>query len=99
MKPAFGGSSVMEPELPDMLMAVAGLWSRMTQISAGPAPPEVSAELKLAPKRKAWVQVVRGEVEVNGRHLGTGDALGLVEEPALRIDHGVGAEVLVFDLA
>ena len=68
-------------------------------IAAGLFDGAESAELKLAPKRKAWVQVVRGKVDVNGRHLGTGDALGLAEESTLRIDHGVAAEVLVFDLA
>ena len=68
-------------------------------IAAGLFDGAEAAELKLDPKRKSWVQVVRGKVDVNGRHLGTGDALGLAEESTLRIDHGVAAEVLVFDLA
>ena len=53
----------------------------------------------LAPTRRTWVQVVRGTVAVNGQALGAGDAVGLQEETELRIDHGDGAEVLVFDLA
>ncbi len=57
-----------------------------------------SVELPLDPKRKVWVQVVRGEVDVNGQRLGTGDAVGVQEESCLRIDRGTDAEVLVFDL-
>jgi len=58
-----------------------------------------SAELALDPKRRAWVQVVRGEVVVNGQPLATGDAIGLEHESSLRIGGGEQAEVLVFDLA
>ena len=68
-------------------------------ISAGLFSGDESVELPLDPKRKAWVQVVRGEVDVNGQRLGTGDAAGLQQESLLRIDRGAGAEVLVFDLA
>jgi hypothetical protein len=42
--------------------------------------------------------VVRGEVRANGVALGAGDALKITETPALRIDGGRKAEVLVFDL-
>jgi redox-sensitive bicupin YhaK (pirin superfamily) len=49
-------------------------------------------------KRKTYVHVVRGSVEVNGHALGAGDALRIENESALSIGHGVDAEVLVFDL-
>jgi quercetin 2,3-dioxygenase len=52
----------------------------------------------LDPKRKTYVHVVRGSVEVNGQVLGAGDALRMENEPALSIEHGADAEVLVFDL-
>ena len=52
----------------------------------------------LDPARKAYVHVVRGSVAVNGHALQGGDALRLENESLLSIDHGVGAEVLVFDL-
>jgi redox-sensitive bicupin YhaK (pirin superfamily) len=68
-------------------------------ISAGNFDGAESAELALDPKRKAWVQVVRGQVEVNGQALGTGDAVGLEGEALLQIGNGKEAEVLVFDLA
>ena len=68
-------------------------------ISAGLFDGDESAELALDPKRRAWVQVVRGKVVVNGQRLGTGDAVGLENEAALKIGDGEKAEVLVFELA
>jgi hypothetical protein len=38
-------------------------------------------------------------VSVNGRRLAAGDAAKLVGEPAVELDSGGQAEVLVFDLA
>jgi redox-sensitive bicupin YhaK (pirin superfamily) len=58
-----------------------------------------SAELAVAPGRKAYVHLVRGTLVVNGRTLDAGDALALDGEPALRLDGGRSAEVIVFDLA
>jgi redox-sensitive bicupin YhaK (pirin superfamily) len=58
-----------------------------------------SAALALDPARKAYVHVVRGSVEANGRALATGDALMLSGEGALKLEKGREAEVLVFDLA
>jgi len=68
-------------------------------ISAGLFDGDEAVERALDPKRKAWVQVVRGKVVVNGQSLGAGDAVGLQNESALRIGDGENAEVLVFDLA
>jgi redox-sensitive bicupin YhaK (pirin superfamily) len=53
----------------------------------------------LDPARKAYVQIVRGSVDVNGQHLDAGDALALSGEKSLAISGGDQAEVLVFDLA
>jgi redox-sensitive bicupin YhaK (pirin superfamily) len=58
-----------------------------------------SAELALDPRRKGYVHVVRGEIEVNGQKLVAGDAAMLENEAAVRLSNGRGAEVLVFDLA
>ncbi|MEO8303341.1 MAG: pirin family protein [Betaproteobacteria bacterium] len=52
----------------------------------------------LAPRRRAYVHVVRGSAHVNGTLLGAGDAMKLEGESAVTIDHGVGAEILLFDL-
>ncbi|MBL0143050.1 MAG: pirin family protein [Betaproteobacteria bacterium] len=53
----------------------------------------------LAPGRKAYVHVARGEVTVNGQPLSAGDALKANGESEVRLEKGRGAEILVFDLA
>lgn len=58
-----------------------------------------AAELKIDPARKAYVHLVRGELNVNGQRLSGGDAALIEQESAIRIDGGQDAEVLVFDLA
>lgn len=55
--------------------------------------------LALAPGRKAWVQVVRGALSVNGQALQAGDAALLADEALVQLDQGQAAEALVFDLA
>jgi quercetin 2,3-dioxygenase len=52
----------------------------------------------LAPGRSAWVQVARGELELNENRLAQGDGAGVTGEPALSIS-GRGSEFLLFDLA
>ncbi len=49
--------------------------------------------------RRTYVHVIRGEVEVNGQPLTAGDALKIAGEARIDIEHGKGAEVLLFDLA
>lgn len=56
------------------------------------------ATLQVAGGRRLYVHVARGAVRANGVALGTGDALKLAEAPALTLDEGRDAEVLVFDL-
>ena len=57
------------------------------------------ASLELAPQRIGYVHVVRGTLQVNGMALAAGDALRLDGEGRVDLEHGVDAEVLVFDLA
>ncbi|MBA3058289.1 MAG: pirin family protein [Gammaproteobacteria bacterium] len=57
------------------------------------------AELTLGPNRKSYVHLVRGELDVNGQRLTTGDAALLADETQLTLAHGKDAEVLVFDLS
>jgi len=52
----------------------------------------------LDPARKFYVHAVRGSVTVNGHVLHGGDALKIEGETALRIERGVDAELLLFDL-
>ena len=58
-----------------------------------------TAALALNPARKAYVQLVSGSLEVNGRSLAQGDAALLQHESELKLARGRGAEVLIFDLA
>jgi quercetin 2,3-dioxygenase len=63
--------------------------------------PGAGASHVMAPGRHAWVQVARGEVELNGTRLRAGDGAAVSEERALALT-GAGssdAELLVFDLA
>ncbi|MES2363622.1 MAG: pirin family protein [Pseudomonadota bacterium] len=58
-----------------------------------------NATLTLDPNRKTYVHLVRGQLEVNGTLLHSGDAAALASESLLTLAHGQSAEVLVFDLA
>jgi redox-sensitive bicupin YhaK (pirin superfamily) len=58
-----------------------------------------AAALALDPKRKTYVHLIRGQLEVNGQVLHQGDAAKLESESQLQLAHGQAAEVLVFDLA
>jgi hypothetical protein len=58
-----------------------------------------TAMLALAPSRKGYVHLVRGELQVNGQRLAAGDALMLEDEQHVSMGEGHDAEVLVFDLA
>ena len=57
-----------------------------------------TATLPLAPGRLGYVHLVKGELEVNGERLRSGDALKLRDEAEVRLRAGKDAEVLVFDL-
>ena len=69
------------------------------QVYAGLFGPGQSAGLPLAPGRHAWVQVARGRARINGHDLVAGDGAAFVDEKAVEVEEGDGAEVLVFDLA
>ena len=58
-----------------------------------------SFALTLDPRRKGYVHMVRGELEVNGKQVSAGDAIMLDGEAEVALSHGKSAEVLVFDLA
>jgi redox-sensitive bicupin YhaK (pirin superfamily) len=60
---------------------------------------EQSSTRPLDPKRKAYVHLIRGSIEVNGQALNAGDALFIRDESQLSIANGKNAEILVFDLS
>ena len=58
-----------------------------------------TSRLAVDPTRKAYVHVVRGQIEANGQKLAAGDAAMLEKESQIELAGGQHAEVLVFDLA
>ena len=58
-----------------------------------------TAELQLNPSGKAYVQLLRGDLHVNGVQLAAGDAAQLDGESRIHLAHGQDAEVLVFELS
>ena len=69
------------------------------KIYAGLFDGEETAVMTLDPKRKTYVQLIAGQLEVNGQLLRAGDAAALESEAKLQLASGLSAEVLVFDLA
>jgi redox-sensitive bicupin YhaK (pirin superfamily) len=64
--------------------------------------PGQRAEVALGKGRRAWVQVARGAVTVNGVVLGEGDGAAIEQESQITVEGREGSqegEVLVFDLA
>jgi len=58
-----------------------------------------TAQLQLDPKRKAYVHLIQGSLDINSQTLEGGDALLIEAESQLAISNGKSAEVLVFDLS
>ncbi len=56
-----------------------------------------TVEHSFAPERHGWLQVTRGEVEINGKKLSAGDGAAISAEKTIAIS-GSAAEVLLFDL-
>ena len=54
--------------------------------------------LPIAAGRRAWVQVARGSVTVNGEQLYPGDGAAIVDEEAVLVRATSEAEVLLFDM-
>jgi hypothetical protein len=53
----------------------------------------------LARGRRAWLQLARGELELNGVKLTAGDGAAVTDEATLRLGAATDAEALLFDLA
>ncbi|WP_455207403.1 pirin family protein [Kaarinaea lacus] len=57
-----------------------------------------AVEHRITNGRKAWIQVARGNVIINGHTLNQGDGAAITEEERLIINAESPAELLVFDL-
>ncbi len=58
---------------------------------------EVTHRLKEG--RRAWVQVTRGSVQLNGQQLDSGDGAAISQEECIAIKGTSDAEILLFDIA
>ncbi|MBV4368375.1 pirin family protein [Erwinia phyllosphaerae] len=54
--------------------------------------------VKVESNRRIWIQVVKGDVAINGEKAGTSDAFAIWDEAALSIKADSDAEILLFDL-
>ena len=62
--------------------------------------PNDRVEHQLNNNRAAWMQVVRGDVEMNGHRLNAGDGVGITDVATLAITGQTeDAEILLFDMA
>jgi redox-sensitive bicupin YhaK (pirin superfamily) len=60
---------------------------------------DVEAIHALAPGRKAWLQVARGAVTVDGQALEAGDAAAITDQDSIAVRSNAPSELLLFDLA
>lgn len=60
--------------------------------------PGAAAEYRLAAGRLAYVQVISGQLSVNGQSLAAGDGAKIADETQLEFLAGEEAEILLFDL-
>ncbi|MGL5757682.1 pirin family protein [Plesiomonas sp.] len=55
-------------------------------------------DYRIAERRRIWIQLIQGEIEVNGQRLQHSDGLAVWEEQALQISAHNDSEFLLFDL-
>src|ERR1700722_12638144 len=60
---------------------------------------DVEAIHNLAPGRRAWVQVTKGEVSVDTERLSAGDGAAVTDQAHVALRSRTPAEILLFDLA
>ena len=60
---------------------------------------DVEAIRPLAPGRKAWLQVAKGEVTLNDQTLRAGDAAAITDQDQIAVRSKMPSDLLLFDLA
>ncbi len=58
-----------------------------------------SVQFKPANNRIQWVQIARGNVDLNGQSLQAGDGAAIEHEQTLSFENASNAEILIFDMA
>ena len=73
------------------LVQDAEIWAARLEV-------DIEALHALAPGRKAWLHVARGDVTVDGQILAAGDAAAITDQESIAVRSLTAAEVLIFDL-
>lgn len=73
-------------------------WGQDVRLYASLLSADDSVSLNLDPGRHAWVQLIRGSLDLNNQTLDAGDGASASGEPKLEIKAGQDSEFLVFDL-
>ncbi|MDX1461190.1 MAG: quercetin 2,3-dioxygenase, partial [Xanthomonadales bacterium] len=68
------------------------------KLYAGLLDGDETADLELEQGRKAWLQVARGSLSLNGEPLARGDGVAIEDETRVALRQAQGAEVLLFDM-
>jgi redox-sensitive bicupin YhaK (pirin superfamily) len=64
----------------------------------GKLDPRATIKQPLGNQRHAWIQLIEGDLDLNGKTLSPGDGASLDDEKELRLASGKGAHFLLFDL-
>ena len=59
---------------------------------------KLSANHSLGDQRHAWIQLIEGDLELNGERLTSGDGAAVDDETELKLASKKGAHFLLFDL-
>jgi quercetin 2,3-dioxygenase len=104
VRPSYGEKHFSREEKLNKLVPIAGAEAALklnqqatiyaTVLEAGK-----SLAHKLGEERHAWVQVVSGEITVNGQTLQAGDGAAISGEPVVELTARNDAELLLFDLS
>jgi redox-sensitive bicupin YhaK (pirin superfamily) len=105
-QPDYAEKNYPEAERRDQLRLVASgdgadnsiHWGQDVRLYASLMSAGKETALKLEADRHAWIQVVRGVLDINGETLGSGDGAAVSDESRLEIKASEESEFLVFDL-
>ena len=68
------------------------------ELSRWPLEKAEQAVYSIVPGRRVWIQVVKGDVVVNGTQAKTSDAIAVWDEQVIAIEANEESEILLFDL-
>jgi len=68
------------------------------ELSRWPLEKAEQAVYSIVPGRRVWIQVVKGDVVVNGTQAKTSDAIAVWDEQVIAIEANCDSEILLFDL-